>query len=123
MQDTTLCFTISIHATGAMATIASLLMCAHGRMQPTMLSFPAIDPYGNYYTAIVTSMDFEKWLQEEHFQRRTKQYKLYQKQVAAGVREGRVRITILHPQVGHFSPMKRPPLWLPGSLGTIQAQC
>ena len=97
MQDTTLCFTISIHATGAMATIASLLMCAHGRVQPTMLSFPAIDPHGNYYTAIVTSMDFEKWLQEEHFQRRTKQYKLYQKQVAAEVREGRVRITILHP--------------------------
>ena len=97
LRRATMCFTISLGAYGAAATIASLCLCAHGRYQPTMLSFPVVDAEGHGYNAILTSMDFERWLQDRLRTRRIQQHQQLQRQVAAEVRAGRIRITIMHP--------------------------
>jgi hypothetical protein len=45
------------------------------------------------FKATLTSMDVERWLQEDLLSKRTKQHKLVQKQIAQAA-SGRVRVTI-----------------------------
>ena len=92
----TMAFTVTTTAHGAAATLASLLTCAHARLEATMLSFLVIDAQGNKFIAIITCMDVEKWLEDSLLARRTRETREKQKQLARDSR-GRVRITITCP--------------------------
>ena len=95
MQWATLAFTVTSGAMGGTATIASLLTSAHSRLSDTLLTFTLQDAEGTPFRAILTSMDFERWLQDSLLARRTKQHKQLQKQIAQESK-GKVRATIKH---------------------------